>query len=247
MKNVVTKSVVVGVIATAMAGAAVAAEVSITADFASAYVFRGATLNDGFVFQPGIEVGGFPIPEKAGGVTIGVWGNYDIDDYGGSLESSEFSEIDWYISYALPISVIDVSIGYCEYAYGGSSDKEFNVGVGKSVGPVGLAATAYYGTDGAVENSLYLEFGAEYGLTITEGLDLSLGASIGYLEPDSGESGFNDGNLSAGISYTIATNWTIGASIAYIAQLDDDVLMDVDAGGTYDVDVVGMLSIGCSF
>ncbi|MDP6631544.1 MAG: MltA-interacting MipA family protein, partial [Kiritimatiellia bacterium] len=44
-----------------------AAEASVSLDVASAYVFRGATLNDGLVLQPGLEISGLP-------VTLGVWG-----------------------------------------------------------------------------------------------------------------------------------------------------------------------------
>ena len=46
------------VIATTMAAflvAQVASAVSASVDFASAYVFRGETVNDGFVIQPGLE------------------------------------------------------------------------------------------------------------------------------------------------------------------------------------------------
>ena len=58
----------------------------------------------------------------------------------------------------------------------------------------------------------------------------------------------NDGTLSAALSYAVCENWTIGASLVYIAQLDDDVLVDdsLPAVG-YDVDVVGMLSLAGSF
>ena len=48
-------------------------------------------------------------------------------------------------------------------------------------------------------------------------------------------------------SYALGEVWSIGASVAYIAQLDDAVLVDVDQGGTYDVDVVGVLSVGAAF
>ena len=57
------------VIATTMAAflvAQVASAISATVDIASAYVFRGATFNDGIVVQPGVE-------GEVAGYTVGVW------------------------------------------------------------------------------------------------------------------------------------------------------------------------------
>ncbi len=72
------RTAMIMMVAALAAGAARAADVSATADFASAYVFRGVTLNDGLVFQPGVSISGFPIPEQYGSVTLGTWANYDI-------------------------------------------------------------------------------------------------------------------------------------------------------------------------
>ena len=88
MKKMITTTIA----ATMVAGVAVA-EVSTTFDFASAYVYRGVTYNDGFVFQPGIEATGLGLPEEYGAVTVGAWANMDLDDYDDTLPTSEFSEI----------------------------------------------------------------------------------------------------------------------------------------------------------
>ena len=68
-------------LAAIMAGMAMADDgisVSMSADLASAYVFRGSTFNDGAVLQPGIEIGGLP-------VTVGLWANFDLADYDGAV------------------------------------------------------------------------------------------------------------------------------------------------------------------
>jgi hypothetical protein len=57
------KVIAVMVVALMASVAAQAADVSAYVDFASAYVFRGVTLNNGLVMQPGVEVSGLPIPE----------------------------------------------------------------------------------------------------------------------------------------------------------------------------------------
>jgi hypothetical protein len=94
------KKVILTIIMAALgAGVGCAADVSVGADVASAYVFRGTTLNDGLVVQPYAEVGEFPIPEEYGSLTMGMWANFDIGDYGGTLDDNQFSEIDYYLTY----------------------------------------------------------------------------------------------------------------------------------------------------
>ncbi len=83
-----------------------ATEASLSLDFASAYVLRGVIFNDGAVTQLGLEV------SDLGGLTVGAWGNVDIDDYDGALEGGQMSEIDVYASYDLPLEdPVAVSVG----------------------------------------------------------------------------------------------------------------------------------------
>jgi hypothetical protein len=198
-----------------MAGS-VFAEVSITTDFSSAYVFRGATLNDGFVIQPGIEASGLGLPEVYGSVTVGAWGNFDLDDYApvGAVGSS-FQETDWYGSYHLPpfVEGLDLFIGYTEYSYGAG---------------------------GNMGTSSYTEFAVGYGFDFTETFSGSVDARLGYANQDGGETGFQDYDISASLGYALGESWSIGASLVYIGQGDDIVLPE--APSAYDVDLVGMLS-----
>jgi uncharacterized protein (TIGR02001 family) len=237
MMKMMTSVVAVAVMASSVA---FAADTSLSLDVASAYVFRGDTFNDGLVAQPGLEVA---LPA---GFSVGAWGNIDLDDYNGTLANDDqFSEIDIYGSYAVPVEVVDLSIGYCEYTYPTSesvADREVSVSVGTSVGIIDLGLGVYYGIDGGIEKSLYADVSAGTSFELAEGLSLDLGATAGYLDPDEGESGLKDYTLSAGLGYGI-----LGASVTYIGQLDDDVLVDIKDGGTYDADVVGMLSIASDF
>ena len=150
MKKIITTTIAAGLIA----GAA-SAEVSSTFDFASAYVFRGVTFNDGLVFQPGLEATGFGLPEAYGSFTMGAWANMDLNDYLPSRPTSNFSEIDLYFSYSLPTFVegLGLFVGYTDYTYPnliGSSEKEANIGAGYEVAGVDLGLTAYRGIGGAV-------------------------------------------------------------------------------------------------
>lgn len=245
------KKIIVTAMAAGLVAGVASAEVSTTLDIASAYVFRGVTLNDGAVVQPGIEASGFGLPEECGSISAGAWGNYDLNDYSqnGAVGSS-FVESDWYASYSLPSLVdgLDLSVGYCEYAYaGGASDKEVNVGAGYEIAGVSLGVTYYQGVGGLIHQQKYVEFDAGYGFDISEELSASVDASAGYLDPSvAGESGFSDYSVGASLSYALSEKWSAGVSATYIGQIDDKVLPDTTASTVgYDTSFVGMFSLAC--
>ncbi len=239
------KKIILTIIMAALtAGVGYAADVSIGADVASAYVFRGATFNDGLVVQPYAEVSGLPIPEEYGSLAIGLWANFDIGDYGGTLDNNQFSEVDYYLTYSLPISVLDVGVGYTEYTYpngGGSADREIGLSLGKGIGDTGLAPyfNAYYGVDGGVDGVSYLQGGLAYEVSVTEALSLSADISAAYTAGGD-EDGWNDATSSLGAAYAVCSNLTLSASVAYVAELDDDVLET-------DTQIYGMVGIGYDF
>ena len=70
-------------------------------DIASAYVYKGATYNDGMVIQPCVEIASDPI-------TIGAWINYDVDDYNKTLHKDTVSEVDFYAIYSFPFEAVDL-------------------------------------------------------------------------------------------------------------------------------------------
>ena len=227
-----------GALAAMLVGATtgMAAEATVSLDVASAYVFRGSTFNDGLVLQPGMEVAGLPI-------TLGVWGNFDIDDYDGAVTENEFSEVDIYGSYSLPIDAADLSIGYTEYIYpaGGEADREVSLSAGLDVA-LAPSVGVFYGFDGAIEKSIYVEAGVGHEFAVSEDVAVELGVTVGYMDPDAGKSGFSHYTASVGSGYGC-----LSASVTYIGQIDDDVLMDVADGGSYDTEIVGVLSVGHDF
>lgn len=241
------RAIIMMMAAALAAGAVRAADVSATADFASAYVFRGATLNDGLVFQPGAKISGFPIPAEYGSVAVGTWANYDISDYGGRLKKNEFSEIDYYATYALPVKVVDLSTTYTEYTYphGADADREVAFAVGKAIGDSGLypSITFNYGLDGAPKNDWYIQGGVDYTKALTEALTLSAGLKAAYMVDNAGPDGFNDATAKVGLSYALTKNWSLTGSLNYVAQLNDKVLTDAE----YDKPVYGMLGVACNF
>jgi len=244
------KKIIAGLmVALAAAVSAQAADVSASVDFASAYVFRGTTFNNGLVAQPGVEVSGFPIPEEYGSLAFGIWGNYDIDDE--DNDGSDFQEIDYYMSYTLPIEELDVSFGYTEYDYPdsaapGQNDQEVSLSIGSAVGEDGLYAgiSFYYGVGGGIDGNTYIEGALDYETELSEALSAAAGVTVGYLsDANGGGDGFNDATASVGLSYALDENWSVGAGLTYIAQLDQAVLTDAE----YDVELLGTVGLACDF
>jgi len=241
MKNTLWLIIMAGL----TAGAAHAVDLSASVDFASAYVFRGVTLNNGPVIQPGAEISGFPIDEKYGSLAVGIWANYDLNDEDG--DGSDFSEVDYYLSYSLPIDALDVSVSYTEYNYsgGGTADKEIGLSFGKELGTNGFYSSVSfnYGVGGAIEGDLYILGALDYETDLSEKLSASAGVTVGYLVSDSGADGFNDAAASVGLGYALSDTWSLSGGLTYIAQLDDEVLSDA----AYDVSLVASVGLSCSF
>jgi len=246
------KVMIMTIAALSVAVAAQAADVSTYVDFASAYVFRGVTYNNGFVMQPGAEISGFPIDEAYGSVAIGIWGNYDINDE--NNDGSDVSEIDYYISYMLPIEAMDVSVAYTEYTHNDSdveTDKEVNLTVGSAIGTNGLYASfaANYGVGGYVDSSWYLQGALDYETELSDALTASAGVTVAYVISDGDYAdwgiadGFGDATASVGLAYAMNDNWSISGGLTYIARMDDEVLSD----DMYDVDLVATVGVSCDF
>jgi len=195
------------------------------------------------VLQPGFEVGGFPFAE---GLSIGAWGNLDLGDYGGRLADGQFSEIDLTGSYAVPLptDAVGVSLGYTEYAYPNAelkADREVNVGVELGL-PLTPSASVNYGVGGGIEQSLYVEVGIGEEQEIGEHASVGLSAAAGYVAPDEGPEGFSHYTATFSVSAYCLT-----ASISYVGRIEDEVLPDVDDGGSYDVDLLGRIGLGLDF
>jgi uncharacterized protein (TIGR02001 family) len=182
------KRIVIIMLAAVLSGTAMAendVSVTLSADLASAYLFRGATLNDGAVLQPAMEVGGLPI-------TLGVWANLDIDDFDGALNEGQISEIDIYATYALPVD--GLAITYYEYTYPGSgaeNDREIELSYKISACPLAPTVKVFYGIDGGLDDNLYAEIEFSRDIEASDNVTLGLGATVGYTDPDEGESGFS--------------------------------------------------------
>ena len=232
-----------------LVGVASAADATAKLDFKSAYVFRGETLNSGWVAQPDMEIGG----EGLAGFTLEVWGNLDLEsDDARRIDAGQFSQINLYASYEVPMNVEDVtlSLGYTEYTYptqvgvtlaadgtaleGGAreADREIN-----AIMEFDVVSSPYlgifYGVDGGFEKNFYLEAGVSHSWDLEQDMSMGVGGLLSYLAPDMGNSGLNHGLIFADISWKVLT-----ASVNYVIETDSDVLVvDEDlyftVGATY--------------
>jgi hypothetical protein len=201
---------------------------ALTLDLNSAYIFRGATVNDEFNVNPDISI-------TIDRLTLGTWSNFNTD-------TSDVDEVDLYVE----ISLIDddkynLAIGYTEYTFptgialveGGPSigleaDREVYVTAGMpdvladekiSLEPSVMLA---YGIEGPfLDESLYAEIDLTPSMTVNEDTTVSLGAVFGF------EMGDNVENT--GLSHiTVTAGVEMGAThigLSYVIETDDDILV----------------------
>lgn len=230
---------------------AVAAEATAAIDFASAYVWRGITFNDGFVIQPSIDVAG------KNGFGINVWGNYDVDDYDDQLTSNDFSEIDLTVSYGTSIGKLDVGAGVIAYLFpGGGSDSEtaeLYLSLGMDiVGGLSAALDIYYDFE-LLDEFSYATLSVAYGYDFNDQLGMELSGSIGYAGDDfsasygGADGGLWDYTLGLSLGYTITDAWSASVGITYVNSLDDDNLVEGDTAGTLDTTTYFTVGIAYAF
>jgi len=237
----------VGMVALGMVGLVRAADVNVSADLASSYIFRGATMNEDPVVQPGVTISGMKIGDTVLPVTLGSWGNFDLGNYDGKVENGEFSEVDLFGSIALPKlwDPLAWSIGYTEYLYpssGADTDREFNL-VFTGEDPYGIApyASINYGVDGLLQNDWYLELGVAPTYKLTDDVTLGAGASVSAkIQDDGAADGFNAAVFNVSASYKI-----VKATLGYVCQMDDDVLPDGPFG--YDREWFAKVGVNYTF
>jgi hypothetical protein len=224
-------SLVIATLALATGFAHAEGELSAGIDATSAYIFRGATVNNDINLNPAL--GG-----TFGDFAVGVWGNFNTD-------STQFDEVDFTLDYTVPMgddAPFGVSIGYTEYLYptavdtgtvtaedgtetqiisgGTEADREVNVKLSCDC-PASPSLGIYYGIEGPfLKEGLYLELGAGHSVALTEDNNLDLGVAVGYEAGDNVEStGFSHATFSAGTAVGDAS-----LALNYVLELDDNVL-----------------------
>ncbi len=208
----------IGMTSAALAATALTVSAGVDVSVVSAYVWRGLTIHDEVAVQPGFETTIF-----GDTVTVGTWASFNTDE-------SEFEEIDFYLGIPLPLgedSPISADVVYTEYTFPGlegGADRELGLVFGTDVSGVALSVGLYYGIEGALDKSVYIELGAGYTIAVAENISLDLGAVLHYWSPDEGDSGFNAATFSAALGLTIPEiELPISVGLSYVQEIDDDV------------------------
>jgi hypothetical protein len=218
-----------------------AANVSLDMTAASAYQWRGQTLNDEAVVQPSLTM------STDYGLSFNTWGSFNLTDRLGSESQKEFTEVDLGVSYRLPIKALDLTVGVTDYEFphtvvvsedqegriqaAGSypGTREASVTIGKEDFLLAPSASVYYDFDEA--NGFYgvVAIGPSLDLIqdkLSAGLVLSLGAgSEDYNEYYFGKdaAALNDGTVKANLSYTISKSLSVSGYVQFTKLLDASI------------------------
>ena len=220
------------------AAAEPAATAAAAVDVASAYVFRGETFNDDVNVQPTLS-GSF------GMLSLGTWGNLNTD-------SSNFDEIDYFASVALPLGEefpIGLSVGYTEYTYPTAvtepvadeavvcleADREVNVIASHDLAvndetTLGLSLAGNFGLEGPyLDQGINVTADASVDFAATDEVGISGGVTVGSEWGDNKpDDGISYAQLNLGASYAM-----LYGAIHYVIETDDDVLViDEDLWGS---------------
>lgn len=230
------------------AGARVAnaVEASFGVDVLSAYVWRGMTFNNGLVVQPNLDVT-FPA-----GFGVNVWGNYDVDDYDGDIEGSEWSELDLTLSYEipLPVEMLSASVGFIQYTFpmaagdDASDTQEIFASLGlEPLDGLSVGVDVYQDVDQG--RDVYVSGSVGYLLELADVLGVEVGASAGFAGQKytaDGKAGLFDYSVSVALSCAPYDWLSLALTAAYVDTLDKDRLADafvadgipyVDSNGYY--------------
>jgi hypothetical protein len=214
------------------AGEARGADASFTLDFGNAYIWRGIVFNDDGVMQFGLDAS----PLNVGSVPIGfnVWGNYDLGDYGGTIEVTEISELDLVVYATLPQGF---EVGYIEYQFPqieAGDTREFYVTWSKEM-VVTPTVSVYF--DFGIVDSVYSTLDLTYSFPLQGKFSLSASglmavAGKGWGEAAGGtKGGFYNYSLYATAGYQVNEVFGLQLVGGYSGSLDTDVLPKQPLGG----------------
>ena len=246
-----------------------AASVEAGVDFQTAYVATGATCNDGWVAQPWVSVGGLKVGDTDLPLSLGFWGNIDIEKYDedSSSRAGRFQEID--VDVTLDLAKIfgaakgwSWSLGYLEYDYPGhdaAADHLLKFAGGyeyeTDFGTFAPGVVAKYRIGGPSQGKLEaaLELGWSTDLcTLCEGdgqgddptkLNLGLTADVWYVNVDDVDGAETDSGLACADFKAQLKAGPAYVAATYVAQIDDDVLPD----GPWGYDVEWVFSCGVAY
>ena len=171
-------------------------EFGVDVDLFSAYVWRGLSLTNKPVLEPGVWVA---VPAGNASITVGGWANIDLGTYDdpnddiaeGGGTSFNLSEFDPYAEVSFPLGRATLTGGVTGYIYPNDEDAPNDVGLLTSdantveiYGKLGFDSpfspelSIYYDVDKI--KGAYIEAGASYSLAASEKVSIDFGALAGF-------------------------------------------------------------------
>jgi len=179
------------------------ADFSFECDVVSTFMWRGWDLYDNRpALQPSVTYA-----FGNSGLSVNVWASFILKDRDVDKELDEVDftvNYDFQVSENLSLSVGMINYGYYfvhDYSFKDGNTQEFYITAGLPRFILGPAVSVYY--DINLGKGLYVELSVGHPFTLTEKLNLELGASLGYnskLYID--ESGISDLNISASLPFS---------------------------------------------
>lgn len=196
--------------------------------FYSQYIWRGIRLDNDYVLQPSFTVSGF------NGLSVNVWGNYDLDN---SADAANSNETDTTVSYTktfeglnllgMELKPIGVTVGHIYYDFPGTNTFAKEAMLGFSYGTFLSPSLTWYhdysresqgGGDGD-----YLMLSAAKSLDINKdyGITADFSGHVGYNKGDFilGEGG--DVLLTGGLTLPLTKSLKLSPSINYAIPFGD--------------------------
>ncbi len=211
--------------------------VSATLDLYSAYVWRGAVVNDRPVWQPAVTAA-YSLGDY-GTLSGNVWGNFDMTDRRGHTKFGGINEIDYTASYAVDVGPVSLSAGHIWYTFPsisgssyGTSTREVFITAQYNNDIVNPFVKAYY--DYEFAEGAYYNVGLNKSVSITDQLSVGAELSLGIADDDymdayfGADGGLCDFNASLFASYAITDNISIGPRLAWMSLVDDEARDNVD-------------------
>lgn len=227
-RDVTAMLALLAVLLTQIGTVAHAADVTANLDYNTAYIFRGETVNDRSVLQPYVEIS----PEDTG-FLFGVWANYNAAsdsrrdiDLGINSRHSEFSEVDFYLSYELPLKIPNfaLALGYNEYMYPNSdskADRELAI-IAAFDTELNPQLAIYPGVGGAFKEAVFMEATIGHQEEVAPDFKVLFGSSVGVQwqgEESTADDGFSFARVTTGVGY----QW-LRATVSYYFETDKEVL-----------------------
>ena len=205
-----------------------------TLDLYSAYVWHGCVLNDEPVWQPDLALT-YSFGDY-GAVTADAWMNFDATGNNSQRSFAGMNEIDYTLQYAVTLSDFSLGIGHIWYTFPAIGDtqyypstREIFVSAAYNNDIVTPFAKLYY--DYARVDGAYATIGLRKEIALldqlTAGAEVALGGAshtyTQYYFAADNKAWFTDGTAALYLKYTITDNFYIGARLAWISVMDNDL------------------------